>query len=328
MRLKSFTAPSMAEAMALLRRELGDDAIIVSTQRANGGDVRITAALEVEESDEGPAGFGGGAVQAAVDAVRTALELHATPPRLIDKMVAAARATGLEDATLACAAALESTFAFAPLPEHAAPRPFMTIGPPGAGKTMVVAKLAARSVIKGRAVGVITTDNQRAGAMEQLAAFTKILRIDLKSVRGSEALRRQVLALKPACDIVFIDSPGFNPFKPTEMEFLQSLVEAADVEPILVLAAGGDANEAGEIGESFGAIGATRLFSTRLDMTRRLGAIMAAADAAQLMLCDCSSTPHVAHGVSPLSPVAMARLILPPSVQTEVKDETFWTEAS
>lgn len=325
MRLKSFTAPSMAEAMAILRRELGDDAIIVSTQRANGGDVRITAALEAEESDDAMAG---GNLGGAIEAVRTALEQHGTPPRLCEKLVAAARATELEDATLACAAALETHFAFAPLPEHSAPRPFMMIGPPGAGKTMAVAKLAARSVIKNRAVGVITTDNQRAGAMEQLAAFTKILRIDLKSVRGAEALRRQVLAMKSVCDIIFIDSPGFNPFKQTDMDFLQSLVEAADVEPILVLAAGGDAIEAGEIGESFGSIGATRLFSTRLDMTRRLGAIMAAADAAQLMLCDCSSTPHVAHGVSPLSPVAMARLILPPSVQTEVKDETFWTEAS
>ena len=327
MRLKSFTAPSMAEAMALLRKELGDDAIIVSTQRANGGDVRITAALEAEEPDEELAAFGAGPGQAAVDAVRAALEQHGTPPRLVDKMVAAARATQLEDATLACAAALESVFAFAPLPELSAPRPFMMIGPPGAGKTMVVAKLAARSVIKGRAVGVITTDNQRAGAMEQLVAFTKILRLDLKSVRGPDALRRQVLTSKSQCDIIFIDSPGFNPFKETDMAFLRTLVEAADVEPILVLPAGGDALEAGEIGEGFGAVGATRLFSTRLDMTRRLGAIMAAADAAQLMLCDCSSTPHVAHGVSPLSPVAMARLILPPSVQTAVKDETFWTEA-
>jgi flagellar biosynthesis protein FlhF len=327
MRLKSFTAPSMAEAMALLRKELGDDAIIVSTQRANGGDVRITAALEAEDPDEDLPGFSGGATQAAVDAVRAALEQHGTPARLVDKMVAAARATQLEDATLACAAALESVFAFAPLPELAAPRPFMMIGPPGAGKTMVVAKLAARSVIKGRAVSVITTDNQRAGAMEQLVAFTKILRIDLKSVRGADALRRQVLTAKSQADIIYIDSPGFNPFREADMEFLRGLIEAADVEPILVMAAGGDAQEAAEIGESFGAAGATRLFSTRLDMTRRLGAIMAAADAAQLMLCDCSSTPHVAHGVSPLSPVAMARLILPPSVQTSVKDETFWTEA-
>ncbi|MBF0306560.1 MAG: GTP-binding protein, partial [Alphaproteobacteria bacterium] len=52
MRLKSYTAPSMAEAMHLVRQELGEDAIIVSTQRAVGGKgVRITAALEPEDAE-------------------------------------------------------------------------------------------------------------------------------------------------------------------------------------------------------------------------------------------------------------------------------------
>jgi flagellar biosynthesis protein FlhF len=37
MRLKCYAADTMAEAMALVREELGDDAIIVSTQRAAGG---------------------------------------------------------------------------------------------------------------------------------------------------------------------------------------------------------------------------------------------------------------------------------------------------
>ncbi len=58
MRLKSYIAPSMAEAMQLIRQELGDDAIIVSTQRAAGGKgVRITAALEPTDTDELPGGW-------------------------------------------------------------------------------------------------------------------------------------------------------------------------------------------------------------------------------------------------------------------------------
>lgn len=328
MRLKSFTAPSMAEAMALLRQELGDDAIIVSTQRANGGKgVRITAALEVEEPEDTFADMLGDGSRAA-EKVREALIWHGVPQRLVERLANAARSTELDDPTLACAAALEAGFTFAPLPEQVAPRPFMLIGPPGAGKTMAVAKLAARSVIRGRSVAVVTTDNQRAGALEQLSAFTRILRIELRTARGPDALHRHVDEALTIANIVFIDSPGLNPFKQTDMDYLQELVEAAEVEPILVAAAGGDAAEAAEMAESFSAIGATRLFATRLDMTRRLGAIMSAADAAQLMLCDASSTPHVANGVSPLSPVAMARLLLPPSVQTDTKDETFWTEAT
>ena len=50
MRLKTFAAESMGEAMRELREEFGDDAIIVSTQQTNGGaGVRITAALDTPE---------------------------------------------------------------------------------------------------------------------------------------------------------------------------------------------------------------------------------------------------------------------------------------
>lgn len=329
MRLKSFSAPSMAEAMALLRHELGDDAIIVSTQRANGGKgVRITAALEVHDAEEAIGDLFADSGSRAADLVRDALLEHGLPQRLVERLSNAARSTELTDPTLACAAALEAGFTFAPLPEQAAPHPFMLIGPPGVGKTVTVAKLATRAVIRGRQVGVITADYQRAGALEQLAAFTRILRIDLGSVRSPEALQREIERLAPSTDIMFIDSPGLNPFKQGDMDFLKELAEAAEVEPILVMAAGGDAAEAAEMAESFSAVGATRLFATRLDMTRRLGAIMSAADAAQLMLCDASSTSRVANGISPLSPVALARLILPPSLRTEIKDETFWTEAT
>jgi len=313
MRLKSFIAPSMAEAMQLVRRELGDDAIIVSTQRAAGGKgVRITAALEptdvddaidqiLAETDHTP----------AAEVVREALTDHGVPPRLVERLVNIVRNSGIADPNLACAAALESGFAFAPLPDQVAPRPFMVVGPPGSGKSMVVAKLAARSALKNRRVGVITCDNLRAGATEQLSAFTRILELELMTARGPQSLRRATETAASRHDIVFVDSPGLNPFKTSDMEYLAALIEAANVEPILVLAAGGDAQEAAEIGEVFGAAGATRLIATRLDTTRRLGSIMAAADAGPLMFCDVSATPHVVNGVTPISAGTMAYMILP-----------------
>lgn len=313
MRLKSYNANSMAEAMALVRAELGDDAIIVSTQRAAGGKgVRITAALEEQDAEDAIAEMlAGGNEDSCTETVRDSFEQHGLPQRLLERLLNAARTSGLSDPTLACASALEAGFAFAPLPDHGAPRPFMMVGPPGVGKSIAVAKLAARSVLKQRHVGVITADGMRAGAVEQLAAFTRILQIDLVTARGPETLQRAVDDAMDQFDVVFIDSPGINPFKQRDLEFLQTLTEAADVEPILVMAAGGDAIEAAEIGEAFGSIGATRLFATRLDMTRRMGAVLAAADAAQLMFCDVSVSPHVAQGLCPVSPIALARLIVP-----------------
>src|SRR3954468_6356882 len=209
MRLKSYNAPTMAEAMRMGREELGDNAIMVSTQRSSDGQgVRITAALEDPSDDDD--------IQRAItgrdttpfgERVRDALAYHGTPARLIEKMVQAAMAVEVGSPTMACATALEDHFDFAPLPERKSPRPFMLVGPPGSGKTITTAKLAARARLPppaagrpppppraararlaARPVGVITADTVRAGAVEQLAAFTSILEIELKQVRGADGL--------------------------------------------------------------------------------------------------------------------------------------------
>lgn len=330
MRLKSYTAPSMAEAMHLVRMELGDDAIIVSTQRAAGGKgVRITAALEPTDVEDALGEMLAEANRTpAAEVIKDALTEQGVPQRLIDRLVNAAMASEIDDPYLACVSALEAGFAFAPLPDQAAPRPFMLVGPPGVGKSMAVAKLAARSALKNRNVGVITCDNVRAGATEQLAAFTRILEIDLTAARSPESLRKAVEANLPRHDLMFIDSPGLNPFKLTDLEYLSALIDAANVEPILVMAAGGDANEAMEIGEAFGSIGATRLLATRLDTTRRLGSIMAAADAAPLMFCDVSATPHVVNGVTSINAATMARMIIPSPAQNGAASHDMTAEAS
>ena len=57
--------------------------------------------------------------------------------------------------------------------------PLLLVGPPGAGKTLTVARLATRLVMAGVAPMVITADGKRAGATEQLAAFTRLLGISL-----------------------------------------------------------------------------------------------------------------------------------------------------
>jgi flagellar biosynthesis protein FlhF len=294
MRLKSYNAATMAEAMRLVREELGEDAIIVSTQRASDGQgVRITAALEeIGDDDDIERAITGRDATPFSEKVRKALEYHGTPP-------------------------LEDLYDFAPLPERKSPRPFMMVGPPGSGKTITTAKLAARARLAGRPVGLITADTIRAGAVEQLTAFTGILEVELRQVRGTDGLALAVDEMMQMFDLVFIDSPGLNPFSQHDMDYLKTLVNAADVEPILVLAAGGDASEAADVGEAFGACGATRLLATRLDMTRRLGAILSAADAGQLMFSEVSLNPHVATGLCALNPVSMARLILPPEEELQ-----------
>ncbi len=318
MRLKTFNAPTLAEALAVVRTEMGEDAIIVSTQRVtDGGGTRVTAALEEADFDGAldRERHDGDPLDVA-ETIRQALAYHGTPPRLAERLVQIAGALAAEDPTLAFAGAVDAGFAFSPLSDLGAGEAIMLVGPPGSGKTITTAKLAARATLDELSVEVITTDTQRAGGIEQLEAFTRILGLELETPDTVAALGEAVAAVAGRRRVL-IDTQGTNPFSEAEMDHLEQLIRAARGEPVLVMAAGGDAMEAADIAASFATIGVGRLLVTRLDMARRLGAILAAADAARLTFCEVSITPHIADGLSPINPVSLARLIMPHTLETD-----------
>jgi flagellar biosynthesis protein FlhF len=315
----------MVEAMRLVREALGDDAIIVATREEEGG-VRLTAAIDdadqpllppasPHDPEPEPSPYAAYRREPEIDIVdqiSDALTRHGVPPGISDRLLNTIATFDTIDPLAALGSALDSIFTFQPLPEGRAPRPFMLIGPPGAGKTLTVAKLAARATIGGRRVGVITTDTARAGGVDQLAAFTKLLKLKLLAVEDTESLA-DALVVQRGVEQVLIDSAGRNPFDPEDMNELSDLLNAADLEPVLVLPAGCDAAEAAEVGASFRELGARRLLVTRLDMTRRLGSLLAIAYEARLSFSDISATPQVADGLTPLTPNGLAKLLLPSS---------------
>ncbi len=320
MRLKSFHAKTMAEAMKAVRAALGDDAIIVATREEEGGGVRVTAA--VEEDD---AGAGGGQTHPARpaprppepeidvgEAVAEALHKHGVPAALAEQLIDAAAGLDTDDPTLALGAALDSVFTFNPLPDlrGGAAKPLVLVGPPGAGKTLTTAKLAARAVFKNLSVGVITTDTVRAGGVDQLAAFTRLLKVKLTSVEDPESLAGAFQVID-GVDVVLVDTAGRNPFDEDDMADLEAFLAAGTVEPVLVLPAGMDAYEAADTAQAFKALGVRRMLVTRLDMARRLGSVLAAAARCRLAFCEASVAPKVAEGLTSLNPVALARLMIP-----------------
>jgi flagellar biosynthesis protein FlhF len=306
----------MTEAMQLVRQVLGDDAIIVATREEEGVGVRVTAA--VEEDDYGPAARPAPAQARqpdpapddALDQVADALLRHGVPAELSHQLGEAIVDLGAPDVMTALAAALDSVFAFEPLPDGKGQRPVMLVGPPGAGKTLAVAKLATRATLKGRPVGVISTDTVRAGGLEQLAAFTRVLKLRLITVEDPMALA-DAMEVQRGAEQVLIDSAGRNPYNPAEMSELRDFLVAANVEPVLVLPAGADAHEAADMARLFRPLGVRRLLATRIDVSRRLGSLLFAASEAELALCDASTSPKVADGLMPLSPTVLAQLMLP-----------------
>jgi len=356
MRLKNFIAPTMSEAMQQVRDSLGDDAIIISTYTGERGrGVQVTAAVESDRdqerrdtrlaesvpgvpldrdavandshdadhgADDGVARRDDLAAAAALldtDYLFQALIYHGVTPTLAERLCRTAGSMDTGDAALALGGALDTFYDFQPLPAAPA-RPVMLIGLPGSGKTVTVAKLAARAAMQRQPFAVITSDTVRAGAIEQLASFTKLMDVELITVDRPEALARAVQDLPPAA-AVYIDSPGTNPFSDQELADLKAFVTCADIEPVLVCPAGIDPVESVEIAEQFATLKPRRLLATRLDLARRLGGLITAVEATRLAYCDAGTTPHVAHGVSALNPVNLARILLRDPTSPESRSE-------
>jgi flagellar biosynthesis protein FlhF len=308
MRLKTYSAPTIPQALSLVRADLGDGAIIVSTQKRSTG-VRVTAAIEAAELPPRPVSQPISAAPSSIELLRDALAWHNTPQPLADRLLASAAAVASGQPALALAAALDTALRFAPLPQRCE-RPLLCVGPPGSGKTSTVAKLAARAVLAGQTVSVLSADGQSAGGAAQLAAFTRILGIELLHAPDPGALAA-LLQRRQRADLVVIDSAAVNPFDDTDMARLAGLIEAVQADPVLVLAVGGDAADAAEIAQAFAEMKVARAVFTRLDVARRLGGLLAAADAGRLKLAEVGVSPRIAEGLAAVNPVALARLLIP-----------------
>ena len=166
---------------------------------------------------------------------------------------------------------------------------------------------------------VISTDTERAGGMEQLAAFTRLLKVNMMEIEDSHALR-EALAIQQPNSIILIDTPGRNPYQEKERQQLLALVAAAGGEAVLVLPAGMDASEAIDMAHEFRNLGATRLLMTRLDMTRRLGSLLRTASESRLPLANFSATAKVTEAPQPLTAAALARMILATNTEAKAED--------
>lgn len=359
MRLKSFYAKTMTEAMQMVRETLGEDAVIIATREENGGkSVRVTAALEqdlpssvmrsrdiaFEISKEGrredlKQSENTEALDwlqyddeqdrddSLTEAIVDTLLSHGAPEDVLDEIVNHAELLNLDEPSIAFIGALESLYGFTPLPTSAYKKALMFVGSPGAGKTLAIAKQAARAVLDDLDVAVISTDTVRAGGIEQLQAFTRLLDIDLKTARNAAELGKLLGTLKNK-DQILIDTAGINPYSTTDMTALARLIAAGDIEPVLIVAAAGDAAETGEISRIFSALGVKRMVATRLDMARRLGGLLAAAHQGKLSFADASTTPNVADGLSPLSPRTLGNFFFPPARKERTGLQTKTTKAT
>lgn len=316
MKIKHFTAPTMTEAMSLIRKELGNEAIIVSSETKDEG-VLVTAAIESRQeidfnSDEqleiSPS------LQVYDDIkIRESLEYHDVLTDIAGQILAIARQTYNKESYLnnyqLLSQTLKQMYHFTSLLNNDKKNKIF-MGMPGCGKSTAIAKLATKAKLEKKQTAILSADNVRAGANRQLEAFAKILGMDFYVCKTARELFNQVQKGQEQYDLQLIDMPGINPYVTSEVEMIEDFIEGIKADKILVIDAGRNTLEAIETAEIFSQLGADMILPTHLDMTRRIGSIISSAYCNQMSFCAGSVSSNIAKGLAEITPQALAKLLL------------------
>ncbi|HWC62756.1 MAG TPA: hypothetical protein VG501_03975 [Rhizomicrobium sp.] len=207
-----------------------------------------------------------------------ALKRHRLPDPLIDELMRESAAWPNLSQEDALAAALKRRMRFQPVDFERA-RGLVLVGPDGAGKSAVAAKIAHMALLSGRKV-------EMASAADGLALFRT--------------------ATFDSDSLMVMEARGFNPANRRALTAFAAMGKAEGAESIGVVSATCDAED---VLETVTMLGLPRIVVTGLDRTSRLGATVAAVTAG-------SALAHVTYGARPddglesLPPALLAKMLL------------------
>ncbi|KAB7627166.1 flagellar biosynthesis protein FlhF [Alkalilimnicola sp. S0819] len=175
------------------------------------------------------------------------------------------------------------------------------VGPTGVGKTTTVAKLAARYALRhGRnAVALVSTDNFRIGAQDQLRNFARILGVPVHTAANSQELERVLGELKGK-RLVLVDTAGMSQRDMRLNEQLQALADRKlALRPYLVVSANSQLAALSETVRAFRKVKPVGCIVTKLDEATSLGGVVTAVLRYQLPLAYLGTGQRVPEDLQP-----------------------------
>ena len=150
------------------------------------------------------------------------------------------------------------------------------VGPTGVGKTTTIAKLAAAAQTRRnrQRVAIISLDENRVGAREQIAIYARIIGCPLKIASDRRRLERHLEDLN-SFDLLLIDTPGMSQACDAQIREIRSIFDNIEnVEFHLVLSAATSDNNLADMIEKYRIFQISRLIFTKLDECTTYGAIL------------------------------------------------------
>ena len=302
MKILKFEGSNMREAVAKVKAELGDQAVIVSTRQIRRGLLgtacEISAAIDDDdEPPRLPRGFGAlahaapapigpqpsrrdddtdhviGTLRNEIKSLRAMVRAQSGDHRAAADLrseVASLRKL-VEDlkntpppTPPANAARGTAPIANTQLTAPSTGRCVMLVGPTGVGKTTTIAKLAARAaLIENKRVALITLDNYRVGGIDQIRTFADLIGVPLQVVATPGELAG---AIDDDNDLTLIDTAGRSPRDAAAIDELARAMRACSpIETHLVVAAGSTATMIESLANRYRALDPVRMLFTKVD---------------------------------------------------------------
>ncbi|MEI9812994.1 MAG: hypothetical protein WDO18_10150 [Acidobacteriota bacterium] len=291
MKLKSYFSGSVEAAMELARKELGDEALLIHARPASPesrylGSYEVVFGLASPSSGQGSMTPEGGPLRSEMESLRRQVQRLSSSigapgtggaPGMgeaageIDETIAQKLNQGARlqdlfrvDASLGCAGEARAVAAF--------------VGPPGAGKTTTLAKLAVRcGIVRRKSTHILTTDLHRVAAADQLRALAAILGLGCDAVEHPQALTQHLTELRGK-QLILIDTPGFSVHElgPSSdaADLAAALSALAGIDIHLVLPASMKAADITRVVDRYRLFQPSKLIFTHIDETTSYGALL------------------------------------------------------
>lgn len=147
------------------------------------------------------------------------------------------------------------------------------VGPTGVGKTTTIAKLAAKFILKHgpRQVALITTDNYRIGAHEQLSTYGRILGVPVRVASSAAELSNLINGFADK-RLILIDTAGMSQRDMKLVEQIDTLQQSGQaIKSYLVMSAATEYKAMNEIINAFQVFEPQASILTKLDEAVTIG---------------------------------------------------------
>lgn len=344
MQIRTFSAPKLHLALSMVRKEFGPEAMILDRNRAQDDDGNAIWQVRAARDGEARAARRSTVKSAAQPDLQSDLDhrlqhsmqhlecivsglgrretdtlrnsLHSEDERrtfdtLLDCAVAPTHAHDIAPGMVETSEARASCLRWGERLHPGEQRETVLItGPCGGGKTTMIASLATHFHMQGIKVALISTDTERMGGLEGLAAYASVLGIELHALRRSEDAPG-ILKKTQSARLLLIDSEGWSQANRKSCRRQAPLWQAlAPNRRMLLLPANLDEADGMATLEVAAELQLTDLLPGKLDETVTAGKVVNWAARSGLPLSYCSFGSSVPDQMGWLNPKTLAAQLL------------------